>query len=195
MEKISILEGSILIVEDNPVDLDLAMRAFGRCELLNPLQVARDGEEVMLLMQRWEAGEPAPNVILLHSPQGKLPPKMPRSVSLPCNLPARAIHLLSGVSGWGHAASPRGTVSLIVRLHYADGQAEDHALKNGEQFANYRERVDVPGSRFAFDLDGRQVRYLAIEPKRKDRIERIEFVKGPDDTAPIVMAVTVEPLE
>ena len=39
------------------------------------------------------------------------------------------------------------------------------------------------------------LRYLAIEPKRKDKIERIEFVKGPDDTAPIVMAVTVEPLE
>ncbi len=44
-------------------------------------------------------------------------------------------------------------------------------------------------------LDGRQVRYLAIEPKRKDKIERIEFVEGHDDTAPIVMAVTEEPLE
>jgi uncharacterized protein len=69
------------------------------------------------------------------------------------------------------------------------------SLKNGEQFANYVQRVDVPGSKFAFDLDGRQVRYLAIHPKRKDKIERIEFVKGPDDTAPIVMALTVEPLE
>jgi hypothetical protein len=38
------------------------------------------------------------------------------------------------------------------------------------------------------------LRYLAIEPKRKDRIDRIEFVKGPDDTAPIVMAVAVEPM-
>jgi hypothetical protein len=53
----------------------------------------------------------------------------------------------------------------------------------------------VPGSKFAFGLDGRQVRYLAIEPKRKDKIERIELVKGTDDTAPLVMAVTVEPLE
>jgi uncharacterized protein len=84
---------------------------------------------------------------------------------------------------------------MIVRLHYADGTAEDHALKNGEEFADYIRRIDVPGSKFAFNLNGRQVRYLAVEPKRKDKIERIEFVKGPDETAPVVMAVTVEPLE
>jgi hypothetical protein len=140
-------------------------------------------------------GDRVPNVIMLHSRQGKQPPKMPRSVSLTCNLPAKSIHLLSGISGWGYDNSAKGTVSMIVRLHYADGATEDHALKNGEQFATYARRVDVPGSKFAFDLDGRQLRYLAIEPKRKDKIERIEFVKGSDDTAPIVMAVTMEPLE
>ncbi len=140
-------------------------------------------------------GDRVPNVIMLYGPQGRQPPKMPRAVSLTCNLPARAIHLLGGISCWGYPASEKGTVSMTVRLHYADGATEDHALKNGEQFAGFVRRVDVPGSKFAFDLNGRQVRYLAVEPKRKDKIERIEFVKGPDDTAPIVMAVTVEPLE
>jgi putative membrane-bound dehydrogenase-like protein len=140
-------------------------------------------------------GDRAPNVIMLYSPRGKQPPKMPKSVNLTCNVPTRAIHLLSGISGWGYSESEKGTVSMIVRLHYADGKTEDHALKNGEHFANYVQRVDVPGSKFAFDLNGRQVRYLAIKPKRKDKIERIELVKGPDDTAPIVMAVTLEPLE
>jgi putative heme-binding domain-containing protein len=133
-------------------------------------------------------GDRVPNAILLYSSRGSQPPKMPRSVSLTCNVSARAIHLLGGISGWGYPRSDKGTVSMIVRLHYADGREEDHALKNGEQLASYVRRVDVPGSKFAFDLEGRQVRYLAIEPKRKDRIERIEFVKGPDDTAPIVMA-------
>jgi putative membrane-bound dehydrogenase-like protein len=140
-------------------------------------------------------GDRAPNLIMLYSPRGRLPPKMPRSVILPCNVAARAIHLLSGISGWGYTDSEKGTISMIVRLHYADGATEDHALKNGEQFAGYVQRFDVPGSKFAFNLNGRQVRYLAIEPKRKDKIERIEFVKGPDDTAPIVMAVTMEPLD
>jgi hypothetical protein len=133
-----------------------------------------------------------PNVVLLYGPQGVIPPKMPKSVSLPCNAPAKAIHLLSGVSGWGYPYSEKGGVTLVVRLHYADGKAEDHALKNGEHFADYIRRVDVAGSKFAFNLRGRQVRYLAVRPQRNAKIVRIEFVKGPDATAPVVMAVTVE---
>jgi putative heme-binding domain-containing protein len=135
------------------------------------------------------------NVVLLYGPQGKLPPKMPKAVSLPCNMPAKAVHLLSGVSGWGFPYSEKGSVALIVRLHYADGTSEDHPLKNGEHFADYIRRVDVPGSKFAFDLHGRQIRYLAVQPQRQAKIERIELVKGSDDTAPVVMAVTVESLE
>ncbi|HZT82882.1 MAG TPA: PVC-type heme-binding CxxCH protein, partial [Gemmataceae bacterium] len=132
------------------------------------------------------------NVVLLHGPQGSLPPKMPKSVSLPCNAPAKAIHLLSGISGWGYPYGEKGSVTLIVRLHYADGKAEDHELKNGEHFADYIRRVDVPGSKFAFDLRGRQVRYLAVRPKRTEKIERIELRKGDDTTAPVVMALTIE---
>jgi putative membrane-bound dehydrogenase-like protein len=132
------------------------------------------------------------NVILLHSPNGELPPKMPKSVKLPCNTAARAIHFLSGVSGWGYPASEKGSISLIVRLHYADGKTEDHSLKNGEHFADYIRRVDVPGSQFAFDLRDRQIRYLAVTPQRGETIKEIELLKGPDRTAPVVMAVTVE---
>jgi len=110
-----------------------------------------------------------PNVILLNGPQGKIPPKMPKSVTVPCNAPAKAIHLLSGVSGWGFPGGEKGSVSLIVRLHYADGKTEDHALKNGEHFADYIRRVDVPASQFAFALKGKQqVRYLAIAPERTE---------------------------
>jgi uncharacterized protein len=135
----------------------------------------------------------AANVILLYGPQGKIPPKMPKSVTVPCNAPAKTIHLLSGVSGWGFPASEKGTVSLIVRLHYEDGKTEEHKLKNGEHFADYIRRVDVPDSEFAFAMKGRQqIRYLAIQPERADKIKEIEFVKGPDVTAPVIMAVTVE---
>jgi len=137
-------------------------------------------------------GDKTANVVLLRSPQGKIPPKMPRSVTLPCNSAARAIHLLSGVSGWGYPYSQKGSVSMIVRLHYEDGKTEDHELKNGEEFADYIRRVDVPGSKFAFALRGQQIRYLAVVPKREEKIKEIELVKGPDATAPVVMAVTVE---
>lgn len=55
----------ILLVEDNPVDMDLTLRAFARHKLTNPVHVARDGEEALAWIPRWEAGEPLPAVILL----------------------------------------------------------------------------------------------------------------------------------
>jgi hypothetical protein len=133
-----------------------------------------------------------PNAILLYGPNGTQAPKMPRSVSLPCNAPAKAIHFLSGISGWGFPYSRGQSVTMTVRLHYADGKTEDHELKNGVHFADYIRRVDVPGSKFAFALGGKQLRYLSIAPKRTAVIKTIDLVKGPDRTAPIVMAVTVE---
>jgi uncharacterized protein len=132
------------------------------------------------------------NAVLLHSTEGRIPPNMPRSVDIPCKAPAKAIHMLSGVSGWGYPYGRRGTISLIVRLHYADGSVEDHPLENGIHFADYIRVVNVPGSKLAFTLRDQQIRYLAVRPKKKDTIDRVELVKGPDTTAPIVMAVTVE---
>jgi putative membrane-bound dehydrogenase-like protein len=137
-------------------------------------------------------GDRVANVILLYGPLGNVPPTMPKSVKLPCNVSAKAVHLLSGVSGWGYPYSTKGTVSMIVRLRYADGKTEDHELINGEHFADYIRREDVPQSEFAFGLRGKQIRYLAVTPKRSEPIAEIEFVKGSDQTAPVVMAVTVE---
>jgi CheY-like chemotaxis protein len=55
----------ILLVEDNPVDLDLTIRAFSLSKLTNPIIVARDGEEACEFIQKWERGESLPVVILL----------------------------------------------------------------------------------------------------------------------------------
>jgi CheY-like chemotaxis protein len=55
----------ILLVEDNPMDADLTLRAFAKHKLTNPVHVARDGEEALAWIPRWEAGEPLPAVILL----------------------------------------------------------------------------------------------------------------------------------
>jgi putative membrane-bound dehydrogenase-like protein len=139
-------------------------------------------------------GDKIPNAVLLYGPQGKFPPTMPKSVSLPCNSPVKQVHLLSGVAGWASPIGREGSQSLIVRLRYEDGSREDHPLLNGVHFADYIRRVDVPGSKFAFQLRGAQLRYLAVTPKKPDVIAAIELVKGSDDTAPVVMAVTVETL-
>ncbi|HEX6960545.1 MAG TPA: c-type cytochrome, partial [Lacipirellula sp.] len=133
------------------------------------------------------------NVIMLRGPRGAVAPTMPGSVEVKCGAPAKAIHFLSGVSGWGFPYTSAGSVSMIVRLRYADGQTEDHELKNGVHFADYNGHQEVEGSKLAFHLGRQQVRYFKIEPLRAEPIESIQLIKGDDETAPLVMAITAEP--
>jgi putative heme-binding domain-containing protein len=138
-------------------------------------------------------GDRVPNVVMLQGgPHGSLPHKMPKSVSLSMGAPIKAIHILGGVAGWGFAGGGGGSTSMLVRFTYQDGKTEDHPLVNGEHVADYIRRVDVPKSDFAFDLDGRQLRYLTVSPQRLEPIVSIDLVKGNDATAPIVMALTAE---
>lgn len=62
----------ILLVEDNPVDIDLTQRAFRKQNINCSIQIAKDGEEACNALQRWEKGEDEPPMIIL------LDLKMPR---------------------------------------------------------------------------------------------------------------------
>jgi hypothetical protein len=138
-------------------------------------------------------GDRVANAIMLYGPNGTTAPKMPRKVAISSNGSAKTIHFLSGISGWGSTGEDRKTVSMIVRLHYTDGKSEDHPLRDGIEFADYIRPIEVPGSKLAFNLRGRQVRYFSINPKRTNQsIESVELIKGQDATVPIVMAITVE---
>ena len=55
----------ILLVEDRVVDIDLTQRAIAKRHLINPIQVARDGEEALGYLRRWEEGESLPVFMLL----------------------------------------------------------------------------------------------------------------------------------
>lgn len=55
----------ILLVEDNALDIDLIQRAMLKVEATVRLDVARDGEEAVQYLDRWEKGFPTPIVILL----------------------------------------------------------------------------------------------------------------------------------
>jgi hypothetical protein len=150
-----------------------------------------------------------PNIILLHTPQVWTRPSadavvtsMPRGVTLPVGTRAAGIHLLGCVSGWGWPWTNRtnrdlfqkGNIAVIVRLRYADGETEDHPLRNGEHLADYVRRIDVPGSTFAFLTgNGRQVRQTTVIPRRAAVVQEVELSKGESDgTAPLFFAVTVE---
>jgi CheY-like chemotaxis protein len=54
-----------MLVEDNPLDIDLTRRALARRHVTNPLLVARDGEEALALLPRLESGELATPVCVL----------------------------------------------------------------------------------------------------------------------------------
>lgn len=56
---------SILLVEDNPVDVDLTLRAFKKQKSTNNIVVARDGEQALQQIELWDKGAPVPTVILL----------------------------------------------------------------------------------------------------------------------------------
>ena len=61
-------EVRILLVEDNPDDVELTLRAFEKHNLVNDIIVARDGEEALdIIFQRGEKGaaSPKPDLILL----------------------------------------------------------------------------------------------------------------------------------
>ena len=60
-----LLNRPIVLIEDNPADVDLTLRAFARRRLANPVHVARDGEEALAWIPRWSAGEVLPLLILL----------------------------------------------------------------------------------------------------------------------------------
>lgn len=138
-------------------------------------------------------GDRVPNALMLHGDIGTFPPRMPKSVKLVVNQPAKAIHFLGLISGWGYPAVSDKSVTVTVRIHYTDGEVENHDLLNGVHFADYIQRVDVPGSKFAFAVRNQQVRYLSVIPKRSVPIKEIELVKGPKDpTAPVIMAITAE---
>ncbi len=57
---------SILLIEDNPMDIDLTLRAFSKRQLANPIEVVEDGEAAMALIDQWEQGlAETPSLILL----------------------------------------------------------------------------------------------------------------------------------
>ncbi len=132
------------------------------------------------------------NIVALQSSRGRAPSTLPSSVSVPCSGNVAAIHMLGGVAAYGYPMNRDESSTLIVQCLYEDGTTVDHPLINGKHVADYREKIDVPESKFAIDADGKQVRYLKIAIDASKPLKSINLVKGDNRSTPLVFAVTVE---
>ncbi|MFO0941186.1 MAG: PVC-type heme-binding CxxCH protein [Pirellulales bacterium] len=130
------------------------------------------------------------NMIALQARGNQTPATLPSSTVLSCSGQVSAIHLLAAVATGQTNRSENP--SIIVRCIFDDDTQEDFRLMNGQQLATYRERVDVPESKFAIDAAGKQIRYLRLPVAGKKPLKNIEFIKGGDPSIPLVFAVTVE---
>jgi len=55
----------ILLVEDNPDDIELTLRAFRKNNIANAIEVARDGAQALKYLFGADAGQPLPTLVLL----------------------------------------------------------------------------------------------------------------------------------
>jgi CheY-like chemotaxis protein len=57
----------ILLVEDNPMDIDLSLQAFGKHGIVNPIEVCQDGEEALAYIRDHPSADSTglPVVVLL----------------------------------------------------------------------------------------------------------------------------------
>ena len=67
------LHAPILLVEDNPMDLDLTLRALSSHGIDRPVLTARDGEQALARLQWMQAQADLPILILLDLKLPKLP--------------------------------------------------------------------------------------------------------------------------
>jgi type 1 glutamine amidotransferase len=80
---------------------------------------------------------------------------------------------------------------MTVHVEYADGDSESIVLKNGEHFADYIGRAEVPLSDDAGDFTRRgQLRYLAVNLKKKAQLKKLTLKTSGSIIAPCTVAIT-----
>ena len=135
------------------------------------------------------------NVIVLRGGQG-FAKRLPQKVEFNAGTRASKLYILGGVAGWGFPYGEPAQHSLPAckaTLHYTDGTIEEVTWRNGEEFADYVQPFEVPGSRPAADLvtDG-QVRWFSYIPRRAAEIKTITLESFDNAIAPTFVALTAQ---
>ena len=126
--------------------------------------------------------------------RGNVSDDFPQRVEIPAHATAASLHFLGGVGGWAWpygGDGKRGTPAMKVAVQFADGTSEEHVLKNGEHFADYNGRADVPQSTDAGDFTRRgQLRYFALNLGKKAPLKQIVLESLDNDISPCTVAIT-----
>ena len=97
--------------------------------------------------------------------------------------------ILAAIAGCGQQES--AAEQLAKKLRSDDSRVRYRAVKElAELGAEGFPAAKALGEALS-DKD-EQIRYFAVEPKRAEKIESIDLVKGTDITSPVIMSVTVE---
>jgi putative membrane-bound dehydrogenase-like protein len=126
--------------------------------------------------------------------KGTVADHFPTQVEIATNATAASLHMLGGVAGWAWPFGGDGAIgkpAMTVHVEYADGDKEAIVLKNGEHFADYIGRAEVPLSDDAGDFTRRgQLRYLAVNLKKKAHLKKLTLETSGTIIAPCTVAIT-----
>ncbi len=119
---------------------------------------------------------------------------MPKSVEIPGGgFKANRLHFLGNVGGWAYPYSQDAGVVMKAIVHFVGGASETIDFKNGVEFADYINHVDVPGSKFAEGVTKNgQVRWCSKQLKTTAPIEKIVLESADTGVAPTTFAITAQ---
>jgi len=141
--------------------------------------------------------ERSPNniVVLKGGPRNSYSKTLPQRVEVNAGgFKANRLHFLGGVTGWGfHGGEDKSDV-LKITIHTTQGQREGIVCKNGVEFADYINRIDVPGSKYARGIvKDHQMRWFSKQLNLGAvEIDRITLESVDGDAAPTIVAITAE---
>ncbi|MDX1952835.1 MAG: ThuA domain-containing protein [Verrucomicrobiota bacterium] len=139
------------------------------------------------------------NIIVLKGGNGYAK-TMPQKVEINTNVKADKLHFLGGVGGWAYPCCGDNNHENLpvakVTVHYASGQTEELILKNGVEFADYINKIEVPGST---ELPGvvryGQIRWFTKPLKTGGQIKQITIESYDNFVAPTFVSITAETSE
>lgn len=120
----------------------------------------------------------------------------PQRVEIPIGYALRRLHVLGGIAAWGFPFTDRREPAVTLTWRHAGGRTEEVVLRDGEQFADWIRRHEVPGSRWV-DLvvegSAGQVRTFTVEPGDPDAVVESIVLESPDNyLAPTFLALTAQ---